>query len=224
MCTRLQNVAAGPFLDGLKDEARVAVLSQARRQRFNFGCTIISGGDKATHLFLVNSGTAKYFRLSRTGEEVLLKLLATGDVFGLGTLLKSPWAYIGSAEATSECHVLVWAREPLRRLAVSYPQLAENALRIVLEHLRNFTDRHVGLVTQTAEQRLARTLLTLGQTNGSLRPTGVEVRATNAQLGALADVSHFTASRLLNVWQRKGTVQKHRGKVLIRAPESLLMD
>ena len=212
------------FLDGLKEDAVAQVLSQARLRRFDPGSNIITGGDQAAHLFLVKSGTAKYFRLSRTGEEVLLQLLAAGDVFGLGTLLKSSWAYIGSAEAISECQLAVWAREPLRHLAAHYPQLAENTLRIVLQHLKNFADRHVGLVTRTAEQRLASTLLKLGQSNGCVQPTGVEVRATNAQLGALADVSHFTASRLLNDWQRKGAVRKHRGKVLIRAPEALLMD
>lgn len=212
------------FLNELEEGAVAAILSEARLERFESGSNIISGGDKATHMFLVKSGTAKYSRLTSTGEEVLLHLVAAGDVFGLGTLLKNPSAYIGSADATSVCDLAIWARENMRRLAAQYPQLAENALRIVLEYLKHFSDRHVGLVTQTAEQRLASTLLKLGENNGLVRPTGVEVRATNAQLGALADVGSFTISRLLNYWQRKGTVRKHRGTVLIRVPEALLME
>jgi hypothetical protein len=35
-------------------------------------------------------------------------------------------------------------------------------------------------------------------------------------------VSIFTASRLLKDWERKGAVEKSRGKVLIRRPEKLL--
>jgi CRP-like cAMP-binding protein len=53
-------------------------------------------------------------------------------------------------------------------------------------------------------------------------PSGVEVDVKNVELASLADVSSFTASRLLQEWERKGAVEKSRGKVLIRSPEKLL--
>jgi CRP/FNR family transcriptional regulator, nitrogen oxide reductase regulator len=224
VCATLQTAVAPRFFEAINKDAAAGILLQARSQRFDLGCTIISGGDLATHLFLVSSGKIKYYRLTKSGEEVLLQWLTPGDVFGLGTLLKSPPAYVGSAEALSDCDVVVWKHETIRKLTREYPQLSENALRIVLHYLKNYADRHVGLVTKSAEQRLAAALLNLGHGTGTVRSTGVEVHATNAQLAALSDVSHFTASRLLNVWQKKGMVRKHRGRVLIRAPESLLMD
>jgi CRP-like cAMP-binding protein len=217
-------VFAPEFFAGLKEGAVTTILSHSRSRRFEPGSTIIAGGDKATHLFLLKSGEAKYYRLTGTGEEVLLHLLVPGNVFGLGTILERPLAYVGSAEAILECDLAVWGHESIRKLAVKYPQLAENALRIVLQYLQNYTNRHVGLVTRTAEQRLATALLALAEKNGCARINGVEVYVTNVQLAALADISHFTASRLLNDWQRKGIVRKHRGKVLIRKPEALLMD
>jgi CRP-like cAMP-binding protein len=216
-------VFAPEFFAGLKEDAVAAILSHARSQRFEPGSTIITGGDKATHLFLLKSGKARYYRLTEIGEEVLLHLLVPGNVFGLGAILERPLAYVGSAETILECDLIVWGHESIRKLAVKYPQLAENVLRIVIQYLRNYTDRHVGLVTKTAGQRLATALLALAHNNGRVRLSGVEVYVTNAQLAALADISHFTASRLLNDLQRKGIVRKHRGKVLIRAPEALLM-
>jgi CRP/FNR family transcriptional regulator, nitrogen oxide reductase regulator len=224
VCATLTTAVAPPFFEAISKDATAGILSQARSQRFDLGCTIITGGDIATHLFLVSSGKIKYYRLTSSGEEVVLHWLTPGDVFGLGTLLKNPPAYVGSADALSDCDVVVWRHEIIRKLARKYPQLSENALRIVLHYLKNYADRHVGLVTKTAEQRLASTLLKLGHGTGTVQSSGVEVRATNAQLAALSDVSRFTASRLLNVWQKKGLVRKHRGRVLIRAPESLLVD
>jgi CRP-like cAMP-binding protein len=120
--------------------------------------------------------------------------------------------------------MLVWEHASIRRLAIRHPQVADNALRIVLHYLKRYVDRHVGLVTKTAEQRLAETLLSLGHRTGRTLPAGVQVDVTNGQLGALADVSPFTASRLLSGWEEKGTVSKSRGKVLIHLPEALVVD
>ena len=53
---------------------------------------------------------------------------------------------------------------------------------------------------------------------------GVQVDVTNGQLGALADISSFTTSRLLSGWERQGAVSKSRGKVLIHSPEALVVD
>jgi CRP/FNR family transcriptional regulator, nitrogen oxide reductase regulator len=224
VCTTLKHLVAPHFFEAINQDAIAVILLQAQSRQFQVGRTIIVGGDTATHLFLVRTGKVKYYRQSINGEEVLLQWLTPGDVFGLGTLVKNPPAYVGSAEALSDCDVVVWKHEIIRKLTVKYPQLSENALRIVLHYLKNYADRHVGVVTKSVEQRLAGTLLKLGHSSGTVHPGGIEVHATNAQLAALSDVSYFTASRLLNAWQRKGLVRKHRGKVLLLAPESLPMD
>jgi CRP-like cAMP-binding protein len=50
-------------------------------------------------------------------------------------------------------------------------------------------------------------------------PGGVELEVRNEDLANAANVTVFTASRLLNEWQRNGAVVKSRGKVLLRCPE-----
>jgi CRP-like cAMP-binding protein len=105
-----------------------------------------------------------------------------------------------------------------------HPLLGENGLRIALGFLRNYVERHVGLITKTAEERLAETLLRLSDQSGEVHPDGIEIRVTNDQLGALADISPFTASRVLSNWGRAGTLSKGRGRVLLHAPEALMID
>jgi hypothetical protein len=43
-------------------------------------------------------------------------------------------------------------------------------------------------------------------------------------LSALADISLFTTSRIMSKWARKGHIKKQRGRVLITAPEALVMN
>jgi CRP/FNR family transcriptional regulator, nitrogen oxide reductase regulator len=212
------------FLAGLEPAAVAAVLAGAKIRQIAAKQIILSGGEPAAHLFLLRKGRARYYMLTKTGDEVLLQWLLPGDVFGLGTLLKHPPNYIGSAEALSRCELLTWEHATVRKLASIYPQLAENALRIVLHYLKGYADRHVGLITKNSGQRLAGTLLNLGHRTGKVLPHGVEIEATNEQLSALSDISLFTTSRLLSGWEREGTVSKTRGRVLVHSPEALVVE
>jgi CRP-like cAMP-binding protein len=179
-------------------------------------------GENATHVFLLVSGNGQLYRLSREGDKVLLSRLIHGNVFGLGSLLASRVQYIGTAETTQDCELLVWERSRIRKLAQRYPKLAENALEIILRYLAAHTDRLVDFITLTASERLARAVFHLGEQTGKIVPNGIEIEATNEELSQLANVSSFTVSRFLNRWARTGTVKKSRGRIFIYSPEKLL--
>jgi CRP-like cAMP-binding protein len=208
-------------LDGIAEREREVIFKSAERRHIAAKQIIVQHCTRASHLFLLCSGRVKYYRVTGQGDEVLLALLIPGDVFGLATFLAQPCNYIGTAEAMRSCEVLVWEHSKIREISGLFPQLAANAYSITLRYLAGYASRHVNLVTKTAEQRLARTLLNLAYRTGDVHPLGVELQVTNQQLGALADVGTFTASRLLNAWKRKGMVTKNRGRVLIQTPEML---
>ncbi len=210
------------FLDSLRLRDLTTVLAAASLTKWEANQTILRAGDPASRLFLIKSGQVKYSKTTFSGEEVVLGLLQPGDVFGLGTLLTKPTQYLATAEAVGACEVLVWEHSRIRALARQYPQLAENALRIVLDYLRSYVERHLGLSTMTAEQRLAALLLDLSQRSTQLSSHGIEINATNEQLSALSDMTAFTASRVLSKWRRNGAITKKRGKIFVRVPENLV--
>jgi CRP-like cAMP-binding protein len=212
------------FLTGLEQSAMDAILGAAEFRWVSATQAITIGGSPATHLLLLQSGRARYCHLTKKGELVLLAQLVPGDVIGLMTMLKTPSAYIATAEAASDCELLVWDRARILHFLSRYPQLNENGLRIAFSYLRDYIERHVALVTGTAVERLAMTLLKLGQQSGKIHADGVEIRATNDELSALADISRFTASRALSNWVRTGTISKGRGRILLHAPEALMID
>ena len=131
---------------------------------------------------------------------------------------------MATSEANCDCEVLVWEHSTIRKLVTSYPVLAENGLHISLGYLRTYLDRHLGLLTRTAEERLAKTLVRLSEKAGEFHPEGIEIRATNDELASLADISPFTASRVLSGWQRMGALCKGRGRIILQAPEALMVD
>jgi len=212
------------FFAGIGRDQLSEILGAAQIREMGARQVILREGGPPAHLFLLNSGYAKFYRLTRNGGEVLLSRLVPGNVFGLGTLLARPVPYIGTAETTRDCELLVWEQARIRRLAYKYPRLAQNTLGIVLRYLTSHFDRLVDLVTCTSAERLARVVLHLGKETGVVVPSGVEITVTNDELAAEANVSPFTVSRFLNWWARKGVLSKSRGKVFIQHPEKLVED
>jgi len=213
------------LLEGLTTEQTKLVIESAEQLNFPKDHVIIRGGEPATTLFLVMRGRAKFYRVTKQGEEVLLWWLTTDDTFGIGTLLSAPLRYIGTVQTVDQCELLAWSRASIELLpAGARSVLTQNALHIVLYYLAAYAERLVGLTSETAEQRLARTLLQLAKRMGSVHEDGVELAMMNEDLAGLADVSPFTASRQLKDWERQGILQKRRAKVLIVTPERLLID
>jgi CRP-like cAMP-binding protein len=212
------------FLAGMAKKQVSEIVGAAEIKKIGTRNIVMTEGSRPSHLFLLKSGRAKFYRVSRTGDEVLLALLTPGDVFGLGSLLARPAPYIGTAETTRDCELLVWKQARIRALAREYPHLAQNALGIVLRYLATHFDRLFGLVACTASERLARIVLHLAERIGEVAPTGIEIVTTNENLGALANISPFTVSRLLTDFARTGALTKSRGKVFIHSPERLIVD
>ena len=210
------------LLAGVDPEGRRTILANSRRRTLRPSQVLFHTGDLATQLFIVRKGRVQFTRLTSERHKVVLGILGPGDVFGLGCLL-SRCAYIGTAEALDVGEVQEWSRHAIQRFARDYPQVSGNLLQVALAYVAEFADRHAQLVGGTAEHRLARALTSLGTRLGTPSRSHIEVRIKNEQLASFADVSPFTASRLLKHWERKGIVSKRRGLVRIIQPEKLML-
>jgi CRP-like cAMP-binding protein len=210
------------FVAGVKGHELSEILGAAAVRKVAAQKIIVRQDTRPTHLFLLRSGGARFFRLTPNGEEILLATLVPGDVFGLSNLLARPEPYIGTAETTRNSELLVWDQVRIRRLAQKYPRLAQNALAVALRYLAAHFDRLVNLVTCNAAERLAQGLLHLCRKAGQITPLGVEIAVTNEELAAEANLSLFTVSRILSNWARQGVLSRSRGKVFIQSPHKLV--
>ena len=120
------------FLVGLEQHAADAILAAARIHRISAKNNISTEGSRPTRLFLVQSGRARFYHLTKQGELVLLAWLGPGDVIGLVTIVNGPLHYMATAEAISDCEVLAWDHSVIRNLASLHPLLAQNALAFLL--------------------------------------------------------------------------------------------
>jgi len=209
------------FLDGLAPFERQAILGAARPRRFHANSVITNQGHPADYLFMLTRGLTRYFVMTEQGRKLLFQWLGPGDLFGGRTALSIHSPYLFSTEAVTDASVLVWERSTIRALIARYPRLLENALLTASDFVAWHLTSHIGLACHTARQRVANVLLTLARTIGKKAPGGIALHITNEELANAADVTRFTASRLISEWQRNRALVKRRGNVLLVSPEVL---
>lgn len=199
------------------------ILSAARQRRYLANSVITNQGHPADYFFLLTSGRARYFYATPDGRKVILMWLPPGEIIGAAALLSEPCEYLVSTEAVKQSTVLVWDRTTIRALATRYHQLLENTLLVTFDYLTAYRAVHVSMTCHSARQRLAQVLAHLATGMGKKVRGGIELDVLNEELANEANVTPFTASRLLRQWQGQGILRKSRGKLLLRSPERLFL-
>ncbi len=212
------------LFEGLAPAEIKRIVSAAKERRYLANSVILNQEHPADQFFLLISGRARLFYLTPDGRKVILLWLPPGEIFGTAALLSGPSKYLVSTEAVKRSSVLVWDRATIRTLTARYPCLINNVLLVMFDVLVAHRALHVSMICDSARQRLAQVLAHLVTGMGQKVPGGIELDVRNEELANAANVTPFTASRLLSAWQRQGVLTKKRGKVLLRSPERLFRE
>jgi CRP-like cAMP-binding protein len=206
-----------------KDETRT-ILAAAATRKYKKSETLIRAENPATCLMMVKTGLVNFYVATENGQSILLRRFVPGNIIGIASFLSEPMGYLGTAMAVGDVEAFVWEHSRIIQLARACPGFSQNAFRIGLHYIAIYAQRHISLVANTAQERLAYALTSVGSQAGRMLQSGVEVDIRNEDLASLADIGYFTASRLLQKWERTGAVMKSRGKILILSPEKLLAE
>ena len=207
---------ASGFLAGLGENERESILAAGTLRRFRANSVVTHQGQPADCLFMLAKGSARFFYTTQEGKKHIMFWLTPGQVFGGRSLLLAPSTNLASAETVKDSLVMVWSRRTMQRLVARYPRLQDNAILIASDFLTSQLGSFVS-TSQKARQRLFQVLTRLAHQIGREVSCGTELDVTNVELAHAANISHFTASRLLSELQREGTLKKSRGKVLLHS-------
>lgn len=211
------------LLKGLRRKEIDLIFAAAKRRRFYAKAVMTYQGEPADQLMLLWKGRARYFFETPNGRKLILMWITPGDIFGGAALVSRPSNYLVSTEAVRDCVVLVWDGPTIQALARRFPQLFENAIFLAADYISWYVAAHAALASKTARERLAHVLVELAPTIGRKIAGGLELDVTNEELAYSANITPYTASRMVSEWQRSGAIRKHRGKILLRSPERLFL-
>jgi CRP-like cAMP-binding protein len=189
------------------------LLPVARQVTYARNEAVWNEGDPAAALYVVAQGQLKSYRLSRDGSEVILEIVASGEVTGEVGLFHPSGVRRVCVTAMEPTVCLTISREPLLAFMTRHPA----AMLRMLESLSEVAARAAYALTDLAfddiRRRVARILLDLAREQGEPTEAGVRIRLKLSQstLAAMVAASRENVNRALALLLASGAVVHRDG-------------
>ena len=193
-----------------------------RERRYDRGETVYNQGDPAGSIFLVRSGQAKSVLVNSSGDDCLLRLHLRHSLLGLTALATDP-TRDATAIASTELELAELSRARFVDEMLSCPDLAVVVTRLLVDRMRDFHYRVGDFLTQSVEQRLAQSLLSLSRPDPDLNIDGdrVEIPLTHEELAGLLGARRPTITAILNRFVSDGLIAKQGRAIAVVDVERL---
>ena len=194
----------------------------ARARSLPRGMRIFDQGERAGRAHALLSGCVRITQAGSDGEEILVRLIGPGEIFGCVPVL-TDGLYPADATAMAVSLEVSWDPADLLALMQRHSQVAIAMVGIVGKRLGEAQERLRELATQSAERRVARTLLRLLDQAGRRTADGmrIEFPLRRKDIADIAGTTLHTASRLIAGWERRGLLTTRHHHLIIASPAEL---
>ncbi|MCE5359448.1 Crp/Fnr family transcriptional regulator [Candidatus Igneacidithiobacillus taiwanensis] len=174
-------------------------------------------GEPARYAYTLREGAVKLVKNLASGQEVILRLLHHGDLFGFEGLHETQHRHDAISLAPGKLCRLDLGE--LQRLSERQPKIRAAILQRWHDALRDSEERVVELGAKRAEARLATFLLQWAQRYPHLR--SLPFPLTRQDLAAFLGLSVEHVSRIMAEFKRQDWLREHRGQLEILAAARL---
>lgn len=215
-------IAHLPLFEGLSPGEQEDMLRDAQSVHYAKGADVFQQGQDARAFYLLISGHLRVSRLTPGGQQVVVRFVSPGEVFGVAMALCRS-TYPATANAVVDSVSLVWPTASWPRLSLAYPSLVTNTLRTVGSRLQDAHTRVVEMSTEQVERRIAHALLRLAEQSGRSVNGGIliDFPISRQDVAEMTGATLHTVSRVLSAWEEKGLVESGRQKITLTDPDRL---
>jgi CRP-like cAMP-binding protein len=215
-------ISALPLFAEFAPEALDEVLSEARSQRTPKNAHVFEQGADATHFFLLLHGRVRAYRVTPAGEQIVVRFVGPGELFGVAPAIGSK-VYPANAAAAIDSVALAWPTSSWPTMSARHPALAGGMMRTLGDRLQEAQTRIAEMSTQEVERRVANALLRLAAQGGSKTEGGVtfDFPISRQDIAEMTGTTLFTVSRVFSAWESMGLIATGRQKIMIRDPHRL---
>lgn len=205
----------------LATEAQLAALlntfKRGTKLAYSKGEFIIRPGETPTGVFYIESGLVKAYDITKYGEENLLIIRKSREIFPL------IWAVTGQ-----ERHVIYQAIAPTTVWRISQTDYVKYLrghtdalaplLDMTIEMYRIHSERIINLEYRTVRERLISFMLTMGQRFGVKHKDGlmIDLPLRQHDVASSINASRETTSRELSALERKGLIATNPQYVILK--------
>ncbi len=212
-----------PLFQRLTEPELSRMMEHAISRRFAQGEIVFEQGAAAETFCLLLHGRLKVSQVTPDGQQVMVRVVHPGDLFGFARALNRA-DYPGTARAAVECLVISWPMAEWDALVETNPRLAINAMQTIGQRLDEAHTRLREMSTQEVERRVANTVLRLidkaGRRDGA-GGTRIDFPISKQDIAEMTGTTLHTVSRILTAWEGLGLVEGGRQKLTVCDAEGL---
>lgn len=207
------------IFNGLSSAQVKLVVSRALLQTAPKGAFLFRQEEPARKVFLLESGRVRLHEITAEGQELLIRFVRPGEVFGDKGAIPGA-VYRASAASDAAVRAYAWTTKTMVALLEEVPRLAINLFTIATRYLHYSRERYRMLATASVERRIRWALTELVRTSGSTEgnATAITGRTLQRDIADLGVSTIYTANRVLRGYEQRGILTRKRGRiVLLRA-------
>ncbi|MFV0490204.1 MAG: Crp/Fnr family transcriptional regulator [Pseudorhodobacter sp.] len=193
------------------------LLVNAKLCRVPKGKAVFKQGDDATSFYLLLHGRLKVTQVTPEGQQVMMRIIHPGDLFGFARALVRK-DYPGTSRAAVDSIMIGWPMTDWTAMVAKNPHLAAQAMETIGERLDEAHTRLREMSTQEVERRVAHAVLRLMEKAGRHGESGthIDFPITRQDIAEMTGTTLHTVSRLLSAWETRGLVKGGRQKLMVR--------
>ncbi len=189
---------------------------------FRKGAIVYSQGQRCDTLMYVQTGEITLSVTSRRGREAIVAVMGPGSFFGEGGL-SGQRVRVGTAKATASSTVLVIEQVAMIRLLHEHRSLSDRFISHLLTRNARIEADLVDLLFNSAEKRLARTLLLLAHYGDQEAPQRVIPTISQQTLADMVGTTRSRVNYFLNRFKKMGFIEVSNGLVVHRSLLSVVL-
>ena len=195
------------LLSKLSPEEVTSVLNTMPMANYRAGEYLFHTGEAADCLYLLQAGTVKVSYITLNGDEKILGIFQSGDIFG--ELFLSKYRHrIGDAQALEDVTVCRLTESDFLVLLERFPQFGLNFIYHLVDEQRETIARLHTLMRTEALYRLLGTLLSIARRYCCTNQEWFELNPslTQEDIANMAGINRSTVSSLVNDLRRQGVL------------------
>jgi CRP/FNR family transcriptional regulator, cyclic AMP receptor protein len=172
---------------------------------YELGEAIFRQGAACDTVLYVKHGEVKLSVISKTGREAIVAILGAGNFFGEAALAGQQ-IRVGSATAHTPCTVIALAKADMKRLLHDEHALSDGFIAHLLTRNVRIEEDLIDQLFNSAEKRLARTLLLLARYGEEHRPQRVIPRISQETLAEMVGTTRSRVNFFMNRFKKLGFI------------------
>jgi CRP/FNR family transcriptional regulator, cyclic AMP receptor protein len=173
--------------------------------KYESGDAIYSQGGPCDTVLFVRSGEVKLSVISKMGKEAIVAILEKGNFFGEGALAGQALR-LGNATAHTASTIVAIAKADMRRLLHEEHELSDGFIAHLLTRNIRTEEDLIDQLFNSAEKRLARTLLLLAHYGGENVPQRVIPKISQETLAEMVGTTRSRVNYFMNRFKKLGFI------------------